>query len=490
MTARWMRLVAWLGRPTDPASLAAFRFLYGTLVALGSARFIDAGWPEKLYGTSSFFFRFAGLSWVPAVDGDSAHTCYVAFIILGIGIATGTLYRLCIGTFVLLFTFIQLGDVTNYLNHYWLVILLGVLLTVVPAHAVWSIDAWLLGARRSSVPFAVVAVLRCQVAVVYVFAAVAKIGSDWLVYGQPLGVWLPPRSSLPFIGPLLTMPVVPLLLSWGGFVYDASIVPLLLWRRSRPFAYALVVVFHGMTRAFFDIGMFPFIMVTATTLYFDPSWPRRLLARITRRPFDDRSQPMGSSSLPSRGGQLMSAAVVLWCAVQIALPMRTFVMGIGSTGSTGSTGNTGNTDVLWDEAGMRFSWRVMVREKSGSLDYRVTFTDDVVGRRTVRVSPHDWLSWRQVNEMIGQPDLILQLAHAIRDDFHRRGFHDVEVRADCRITLNGRAASVFINPDTDLAREADCLFCRHAWVMPRPTSSPPSPWRSTPAVTAPRLEHP
>jgi len=467
MTARWMRLVAWLSRPTDPAGLAAFRFLYGTLVALGSARFLDAGWPEKLYGTPTFFFRFAGLSWVPAVDGDSARACYLAFVVLGIGIATGTLYRLCIGAFVLLFTFIQLGDVTNYLNHYWLVILLGVLLTVVPAHAVWSVDAWLLGARRPTVPFAAVAVLRCQVAVVYVFAAVAKAGSDWLVYGQPLGVWLPPRSALPFIGPLLTMPLVPLLLSWGGFVYDATIVPLLLWRRSRPFAYALVIVFHGLTRAFFDIGMFPFIMVTATTLFFDPSWPRRLLGGVTPIPT--------ASSSPTKGGQLMSAAVVLWCAVQVALPLRTFI---------------GSNDVLWDETGMRFSWRVMVREKSGSLSYRVTFTDDDVGRRTVLVSPHDWLTWRQVNEMIGQPDLILQLAHAIRDDFYRRGFHDVEVRADCRVTLNGRPASVFINPDTDLAREVDCLFCRPAWVMPRPTSTPPSPWRSTSPATAPRPEQP
>jgi len=482
LTSPWRKFVATLQTPTDPAGLAAFRFLYGALVALGSARFLDSGWPEKLYGTPSFFFRFAGFSWVPTPDGDTARTLYGVFVVLGIAIATGTLYRLSMAAFVVLFAWVQLGDVTNYLNHYWLVILLGTLLVFVPAHATWSVDAWLLGSRRATVPFAAVAVLRFQVACVYVFAAVAKLGPDWLLYGQPLGVWLPPRSSIPLIGPLLLVPWVPLVLSWCGFLYDSAIVPLLLWRRSRPFAYALVVVFHGLTRAFFEIGMFPFIMVTATTLFFAPDWPRRLWARVTGAAAD---APAGSaatttSSMPAgRLARLLAGpralvagllsptriavVVVVWCTVHVLLPLRTFAIG---------------HDVLWDETGMRWSWRVMVREKSGTLDYRVTFTDPAVGRRSVLVSPHDWLTWRQVNEMIGQPDLILQLAHAIRDDFAHRGFVDVEVRADCRLTLNGRPAARFIDPDVDLARERDCLFCRPAWVLPPPTTSPPSPWRS------------
>jgi vitamin K-dependent gamma-carboxylase len=477
MATLWRRLVAALAAPTDPTGLAVFRFLYGTLVALGSARFLDSGWPEKLYGTPTFFFRFAGFSWVPTPDGETARLLYTAFIVLGVGIATGTLYRFCTAAFVVLFAWVQLGDVTNYLNHYWLVLLLGALLLVVPAHARFSVDAWLLGSRRETVPFAAIAVLRVQVACVYIFAAVAKFGADWLLFGEPLAVWLPPRSSLPLIGPLLTIPVVPLLLSWCGFLYDAAIVPLLLWRRTRVVAYVLVVVFHGLTRAFFEIGMFPVIMVTATTLFFAPDWPRRLLPRrfrtkgtfvspcaaVLRRP---RAAVMGLLT-PGR----VAVCVVAWCAIQMAMPLRSFVIG---------------DDVLWDETGMRWSWRVMVRDKSGTLDYRVTFNDDTKGRRrTVFVSPHDRLTWRQVNEMIGQPDLILQLAHAIRDDFQARGLSDVEVRADCRVTLNGRPAATFIDPGVDLAREQDCLFCRPTWVMPPPTTTPPALWRTGHAMELP-----
>ena len=109
---------------------------------------------------------------------------------------------------------------------------------------------------------------------------------------------------------------------------------------------------------------------------------------------------------------LVVVAAVVWCAFHVLMPLRQLVI---------------SENVLWDEAGMRFSWRVMVREKSGTLTYRVTLPEG----RVVEVSPYDTLTHRQVNEMIGQPDLILQLAHHIRDDYAKRGVH-VEVRADAR----------------------------------------------------------
>jgi len=453
------RLAAHLAAPVDASGLAAFRFLYGALVALGSARFLDSGWPEKLYGAPSFFFRFALFEWIPPVDAASARVCYVAFIVLGIGIAVGLWHRLCAAAFVVLFSWVQLTDVTNYLNHYWLVILLGALLAIVPASETGSVDAARAGRRHGTVPRAAVVVLRAQVAFVYIFAAVAKVGPDWLAYGQPLGLWLPPRSSLPLIGPLLVVPWVSLVLSWCGFLYDATIVPLLLWRRSRVVAYALVVVFHGLTRAFFEIGMFPFIMMVATTLFFSPSWPRDLLRRRSGEHVGEPALDRSSSKLFDRA---IAVLVIAFVALQLALPLRTFVL---------------SDNVLWDETGMRWSWRVMVREKSGSLSYRASFLDGDA-RRTVFVSPHDWLTWRQANEMIGQPDLILQLAHAIRDQLEGRGYSDVQVRADCTISLNGRPAALFIDPNVDLAKESGCLWCRPTWVMPAPTSSPPSPWRS------------
>jgi vitamin K-dependent gamma-carboxylase len=467
-----------LSAPADPRGLAALRILFGLLVAIGSARFVASGFIEKLCGEPHFFFRYPGLSWVPVPSPETVHVVYGAFVVLGVLIALGLFARPALLAFVTLFLWIQLVDVTNYLNHYYLVILVGALLVVLPSSAALSLDARFFGARRQSVPFLVYALLRFQVGCVYVFASIAKIGSDWLLFGQPLGVWLPAKDELLFIGPLLSIPLVPLALSWCGFLYDATIVPLLLWRRTRIFAYVLVLTFHGLTKMFFEIGMFPFIMAVATTIFFSPSWPARLARLLPARRVagDERAASFKPSLEPSfkpsfepsfrpsfkKVPRPLLALALAYCLFHVSFPLRFLAIG---------------DDVLWDEAGMRFSWRVMVREKSGSLEYRVTSPST---GRSWRVSPHQYLTWRQVNEMIGQPDMILALAHHVRDDFARRGLGPVEVRADSFITLNGRPMARFLDADVDLALEED-TFGRAPFVLPRPASSPPSPFRPAPS---------
>jgi len=125
---------------------------------------------------------------------------------------------------------------------------------------------------------------------------------------------------------------------------------------------------------------------------------------------------------------------------------------------------------------MRFSWRVMIREKSGSLSYKVTL-GPLHQHRVIVVSPHERLQWRQVNEMIGQPDLILQLAHAIKNDLDDNGYGPVEIRADSTVTLNGRRSTRLIDPDVDLGAVDDCFFCRPSFILPPPPTPPPDPWR-------------
>lgn len=124
-------------------------------------------------------------------------------------------------------------------------------------------------------------------------------------------------------------------------------------------------------------------------------------------------------------------------------------------------------DVRWHEQGMRFSWRVMLREKSGSLQYRVVQPDGT----TFIVTPYDYLTEQQYREMAGQPDMILQLAHRIRDDYDARGIGPVQVYADSLVSLNGRPAARMIDPARDLARTDDGL-ARADWILPAPSEPP------------------
>lgn len=436
-----------LGRPVDIASLAAFRVLFGLLLCGGVIRwYLVTDWIPQLYVRPTFFFKYDGFGWVEVWPAWGLYLHFGLLALLALFVALGLFYRVSLALFTAGFTYVQLMDVTNYLNHYYLVVLLCLLLLVVPAHGAWSLDARRRPAlRRATVPAWMLWLLRFQVAVVYFYAGLAKLTEDWLLHAQPVAIWMTARTHTPLIGPLLDEGWVHYLFSWFGFLYDTTIVGWLLWRRSRPFAYATVLVFHGLTHVFFEIGMFPFIMVTVTTLFFDPSWPRR---------FVRRGWP-AADARPLRTPRPLRWALVAHCAFQALFPLRHYAI-------------PGN--VLWNEQGMRWSWKVMVREKSGSITYRVRARDT---GRIWEVSPARYLLPRQEMEMSGQPDLIVQLAHHIADDFRRRGRGEVEVRVDAWVSLNGRAPKRMIDPDVDLTRLGfiDTLAPAE-WILPEPTEPP------------------
>lgn len=436
----------------DPLGLVAFRVLFGLLVALCAARFLWLGWVERCFVQPRVFFHYWGLSFIQPMGGPAMTALFWVMIVCGVLIALGALYRLATVTFFVVFTYVELCDVTNYLNHYYLVSLLALLLACLPLHRAHSIDAMLRPTlSRARFPAWWTWLLRGQLAVVYFFAALGKAQPDWLLHGQPMGIWLASRDEIPLIGPSLILPGVALVMSWGGFLYDLTIPLWLSWPRTRAVAYLAVLAFHGTVGVLFPIGMFPWIMIVATTVFFAPDWPRRLSFRLARAAPDAPGIP----SAPSASWALGLAA--LYLVLQIALPLRAFAY---------------RGDVLWHEQGMRWSWRVMVREKNGSVTYRVR-TD---GRARERlISPGDYLTPIQEREMVGQPDLILQLAHLISEDLRRRGMHDVEVRVDALASLNGRPTQRLIDPEVDLTTIDDSLMPA-TWILPAPEGPPPTLW--------------
>jgi hypothetical protein len=268
------------------------------------------------------------------------------------------------------------------------------------------------------------------------------VGGDWLLRGEPLRIWLAADAELPLLRHFATTRWLPLAFGWCGMLFDLSIVIWLSWRRTRAPAYALVIAFHLATALLFRIGMFPWIMIVSATLFFDPAWPRRFL-----RPRTGGSGVAGMS--PTRWGL---AALGLYAAVQVVMPLRHFLY-------------PGNT--LWTEEGFRFSWRVMLIEKSGELEFTVVDRD---GRR-VSVSPRQYLTPFQVRQAVTQPDMVLTLAHLVADDFDRRGRGPVAVYADAQVSWNGRPHAPIVDPRVDLARQTDGLAPK-SWILAAPSVDP------------------
>ncbi len=118
-----------------------------------------------------------------------------------------------------------------------------------------------------------------MLAIVYFHAGVAKLNTDWLLHGQPLTSWLGARARWPLVGTLLAQRPTALVMSWAGALFDLTIwALLLLWPRSRALAYLTALKSHLVTWwALLPIGVLPWVMMGATTLYFARDWPRRLL---------------------------------------------------------------------------------------------------------------------------------------------------------------------------------------------------------------------
>jgi len=431
-----------------------FRILFGAVMCVGTVRFVASGWVHTLFVEPKHYLKYAGFEWVQPWPEWGMVLHYLAMAIAALFVSLGLFYRISALSFLLLFSYAQLIDISNYLNHYYLVVLLAGLLLVLPAHRALSLDVVRKPTLRvQHVPAWCVYLLRFQIGVVYVYAALAKFNPEWLLHAQPLTLWMRARVHVPVIGPWLDELWLAYAMSWAGFLYDSLIVVFLMMKRTRPYAYAVVLLFHAMTYVFFDIGMFPFIMSAATLIFFSPSWPRVLSERVRRfrmpRPLIS-SAPETPSLFSFKRGTV--AVLSVYVAIQILVPLRHFVY---------------PGDVLWDEQGMRYAWKVLVREKNGSLTYHVRERDS--GRR-YQLSAYDYLTWRQVSEMAGQPDLILQLAHLIERDLEQKGRGPVEVYAEALVSLNGRPAQLLLDPKVDLSAVNDGLG--HAsWILPGPTDA-------------------
>jgi hypothetical protein len=320
---------------------------------------------------------------------------------------------------------------TAYINHTYLYALYAGILACVPANAAVSVDAWRRPRIvRTTVPAWCLYLLRFQIAVVYVFAGLAKFDPDWL-RAMPLSVWLQRDAGYPLIGSWLAAPATAYLMSYGGLVFDLAIVPAMSCARTRRFAFAVAVVFHLTNVLAFGIGTFPWFSLAATALFFPPETFRNLPLLGSRLP---SPLPTAAEEPVSRAGRrfVTIAALAGYCAVQIAIPSRRFFL----------DGNPG-----WTEVGHTFAWRMMLRNKVGRVVLRL---HEPATGRSWSEAPARYLVSRQVREVSADPEMILQLARHVAGRYAAQG-RSVEVRVDAFASLNGREPQRLVRADVDLA---------------------------------------
>jgi hypothetical protein len=277
----WENITKRIQVPTSIAPLVTFRILFGALMAIGAIRFLYNDWVTRLYVEPNLFFKFYGFEWVKVLSENGMFVLLWIIVISAVMVMLGLFYRMAIVVFFCSFIYLELIDATNYLNHYYLVVLLAFLMIFLPAHRQFSLDVWRKPFLKvSKVPKWMIGILIAQLTIVYTCAGLAKLNSDWLFEAMPLAIWLPEHQDLPIIGPLLKHKETAFLFSWFGALYDLTIAYFLLFRRTRILAYIAVVLFHVMTNVLFNIGLFPAIMITSTLIFFSGDSHEKVLGWI------------------------------------------------------------------------------------------------------------------------------------------------------------------------------------------------------------------
>ncbi len=428
------------------APLATFRVVFGALMLFSTVRFMVLGWMDDHYLEPLVHFKYFGFEWIEPTSAGVMYGLHIVLCVAAIGVMIGFFYRISALLVFILFTYFELIDLTYYLNHYYFVSLVSLIMIFLPAHKMWSIDAWRNPEiKMPEVPAWTINILKFQLGLVYLYAGLAKINATWLIDNLPLRIWLPAADELPIIGPIMATKAAPMLFSWGGMLYDVSIPFLLLWSRTRVWAYIAVILFHAITGWLFQIGVFPLVMIGATLIFFSEAWHLRLwTARIQPKQKEKNTQAyLQPTQLKQR---LIAISLGLYCTFQLVFPWR-FAFYPGN--------------MFWTEQGYRFGWRVMLMEKAGTATFYVT--DQTTGREGV-VFNEDFLNAHQEKQMAMQPDMILQYAQFLAEHYQAQGMHDVSIRAEVYVTLNGAPSQLLFSDTLNLLSVED-TWSHKTWLF-------------------------
>ena len=435
-------------KSTSAAPLAVFRIALGLLLFVSMIRFWSKGWIHQLYIEPKHFFPFFGFEFVTS-PGEYIYIIFAICAASALLFAFGYYYRIASVTLFLSFTFIELIDKSTYLNHYYFISMVCLMMIFLPANVYFSVDAYRNKSQSADkIPQWCIDSIKLFVCIIYFFAGLAKINSEWLLHAQPLRIWLPAKNDLPLIGPLFNYVWVAYVFCWIGCVYDLTIPFFLLNRKTRRFAFAAVVVFHILTAILFPIGMFPYIMIATALIFFSADFHQKLVHNIAswfgrskELVFPDRQYIYTNASRT-----VLMTCFGIFFIVQIVMPLRYLAY---------------PDELFWTEEGYRFSWRVMLMEKAGQAQFMVK---DSAGN-IASIDNREFLTPLQEKMMATQPDMILQYAHILRDHYAVLGWQSPQVYVDSYVVLNGRLGTPLIDPLTDLAKEKDS-FSHKSWILP------------------------
>ncbi len=422
--------------------LIAFRMIFGFLLCYHFLAAIFKGAIYSNFIAPPFTFTFIGFEFLQPLPGNGMYFYAGIMALFSFLILLGAWYRLATTGLAIMYTALYLMQKSDYNNHYYLLLLLCWIMVFMPANRYFAIDA-----KRNAVKLTNTChryylwIFIAQVAIMYFFAAVAKLSSDWFS-GKFIAIQFSGLTKRFLTGMLYRQEWFQLLICYGGFLFDLLIVPFLLWKRSRNYAFFVSILFHLFNSYTFSIGIFPYLSIALNLFFLNPQMIQRFFFWRQDTVIEDEHFLL-ANNLKRR---MLLYGFCIYIFFQLIIPMRSWFY-------------PGN--VFWTEEGYRMSWKMMMRTKSGSLYFKVK---DPVSKKIWKAEPAKIFSPRQMMWLSTSPDIIWQYAQRLKKEFEEKGIPNVEVYAIGKVSLNRSEPKPMVDTTVDLGSVKWKAFRHSEWI--------------------------
>ncbi|MEM9362388.1 MAG: HTTM domain-containing protein [Bacteroidota bacterium] len=429
-----------LFKKIDNAQLVIFRVFYGLLVCAEAFGAIATGWVRRTFIEPKFTFSFIGFEWLQPLPGNGMYIYFVVMGIMGILITIGYKYRFSAFTFAFMWSGVYLMQKTSYNNHYYLLMLLGFIMALFPAHRDVSLDSKLNpNFRSNSMSNYFRWIIILQLFIVYTYASIAKLYGDWLDFSI-IELLMRGKKDYFLIGDFLQLKWVHKIIGFFGIFFDLLVVPALLWKPTRNIAFIFSIFFHLFNSIVFQIGIFPYLSLAFIVFFYEPQTIRNIFLKKKQVEIPQET------TYPSRYKWILGA-LGIYFVIQLLLPLRH---------------HTIPDDVLWTEEGHRLSWRMMLRSRSGNIRFKVVNKES---GKSEYVKLDEHLTKKQKRKVSCYPDFTWQFAQYLKKEHAKKG-EDIQVFVINRVRVNKGKYSEFIDPKVDLANVPWKHFSHNEWIRP------------------------
>jgi len=421
----------------SPVTLGIFRIGLGILLFIQFDR-VRFYFTENLVN-SKYYLKYDFFNWVEITSVDTLNLLFSLSLAASVLITVGFLFRIASVYAFFFWTYLFLLDQGHYNNHYYFLILLLFVLIFTKADTWGSIKS--LYKKPTNIPCWNVNIPIALLIILYVFGAIAKMDSDWL-NGYPLKFWLSGRYEWGEYEHVLEHPFFTYFMAYFGLIFDLLIGFILLHKKWRWLGLALVLGFHISNHFLWVIGIFPWLSIWFTILFFSDKiealFKNKTFSKFTIKPITKK---------------VTTISIGIFIGIQLLFPFRQHFY-------------ADNTN--WHGYGQFFAWRMMLADRQGAIRMRLYDQDNTpIGE----VALEHYINERQIFKLVFIPKNMLKFCHFIENEIlsdprNEGVLSDVKIYVDIFKTVNNRPYARVIDPNIDLTSIEYQIFSKGSYILP------------------------